>query len=112
MTQRIIETAQVHATNVFSGYIRDELTNDELLTPSNISRITFKRFRIVRSLIGNGDAEIEIDPKEIQIDPNFASPCIKYNQTIVSQKLKHQMIHAPPQVGQDTIKKNRISHYT
>jgi hypothetical protein len=69
MTQRIIETAQVHATNIFSGYIRDELTSDELLTPSNISRITFKRFRVVRSLVGNSDVEIAIDVSEIQIDP-------------------------------------------
>jgi hypothetical protein len=66
---RIEEAAQMHATNIFSGHIKDELSGDELLTPNNISRITFKRFRITRSLIGNGSIETAMDANEIVINP-------------------------------------------
>jgi hypothetical protein len=52
---------------VFSGHIFDELTDDELLTRQNISRVTFQRFRIVRTLVGTGTIEVEIDSQEITI---------------------------------------------
>jgi hypothetical protein len=57
----------MHATNVLSGHIYDELTDNELLTRQNISRVTFQRWRNVRTLVGTSTVEVAIDSKEITI---------------------------------------------
>lgn len=67
MTQRLKVSAQTHTTNVWSGHIPDEISGDELLTRSRIGKVTFRRFRVMRSLIGTGFVETPIDVSEITI---------------------------------------------
>jgi hypothetical protein len=66
-TNRINVIAQLHTTNVFSGHIPDELSGDELLTHTNIGRITYQRYRLMRTLVGNGSVEVLIDNSEVEI---------------------------------------------
>jgi hypothetical protein len=66
-TNRIQAKAQVHTTNVFSGHIPDEISGDELLTYTNIGRITYQRYRLIPSWIGNGSTEVKIDNTEVEI---------------------------------------------
>jgi hypothetical protein len=68
-TNRIPVTAQLHTTNVFSGHIPDELTGDELLTYTNIGKITYQRYRLIRTLAGNGSVEVLLDYSEVEIPP-------------------------------------------
>ncbi|MDR0704749.1 MAG: hypothetical protein LBF88_07135 [Planctomycetaceae bacterium] len=65
-TDRINVTAQLHTTNVFSGHITDELSGDELLTHTNIGRITYQRYRLTRTLTG-GYIEMPLDGQQIEL---------------------------------------------
>ncbi len=67
MSHRIKVTAQSHTTHVFSGHITDELTGDEIVTRTNIGKVTFRRFRISRALIGTGTVETPLDATEVEI---------------------------------------------
>ena len=67
MTHRIKVQAETNTTSVFSGHITDELTGDEILTRTSIGRVTFQRFRSVRSLVGTGNYEAAIDESEIEV---------------------------------------------
>jgi hypothetical protein len=66
-TDRITVTAQLHTTNVFSGHIPDEISGDELLTYTNIGKVTYQRYRLMRTLVGNGSVEVMIDNSEAEI---------------------------------------------
>lgn len=67
MTDRIKVAAQTHATNVFSGYIRDELTDTQLITRDLIGRITYRRYRATRPLIGTGTVLSPLDAKDVEL---------------------------------------------
>ena len=67
MTQRIKVSSQTHTTNVFSGHITDELTGTEQLTRTQMSEVTFQRFRIVRAMIGTGNLEWPLDAEPVEI---------------------------------------------
>jgi hypothetical protein len=66
-TDRIKVTAETHTMNVFSGHIPDELTGEELLTRTRIRKAAYQRYRITRTLIGNGTVEVPIDNAEIEM---------------------------------------------
>ena len=61
MTDRIKVSAQIHTTNVFYGHIPDEITGQELVTRNRIETVTFQRYRVVSSLMGNSKIDIPID---------------------------------------------------
>ncbi len=67
MTRRIKVHSETNTTNIFSGRIVDELSDEEMLTRNNIGKVAFRRFRVSRALVGTGVIEVPIDVSETEL---------------------------------------------
>ena len=67
MTRRIKVHSETNTTNIFSGHITDELSGDEIVTRTKVGRVTYRRYRTGRALIGTGVVETPIDTTEIEL---------------------------------------------
>ena len=67
MTDRIKVAAELYTTHVFYGHSRDEQTGRELLTRIRIDKVTFQRYRVTRTVFGNGYVATAIDPAPVEI---------------------------------------------
>jgi hypothetical protein len=67
MTKRIEVSVQLHAQHVFSGSVVDELTNEQLVTRTRISHVTYQRFVISKLAGVINTIETKIDSSPVTI---------------------------------------------